>query len=294
MWLGISISVLPCLVKIHRRDRIPTMIGCIDIGGTKTLIVVFDGDRVVEQIKFPTNPEYGEYILELAENVATLSTKEFSSVVSAVPGRLDREHGIAKAFGSLDWTDVPIGQDLTKVFGQRVIIENDAKLAALSEGMLLYPAFRKALYVTVSTGIGGGLVVDGKLDSDFLDIEVGQMLFEYEGRLTDWEDFGSGRAFQKKFGHRVSDTADSDEAAWYWFARNIAIGLVNLSATLNPDVIILGGGAGAHLDKFRHRLDEQLRLYQNPMITVPPIEKAQRPEDAVIYGCREYAKQLAQ
>lgn len=270
------------------------MIGCIDIGGTKTLIVVFDGDRVVEQIKFPTNPEYGEYILELAENVATLSTKEFSSVVSAVPGRLDREHGIAKAFGSLDWTDVPIGQDLTKVFGQRVIIENDAKLAALSEGMLLYPAFRKALYVTVSTGIGGGLVVDGKLDSDFLDIEVGQMLFEYEGRLTDWEDFGSGRAFQKKFGHRVSDTADSDEAAWYWFARNIAIGLVNLSATLNPDVIILGGGAGAHLDKFRHRLDEQLRLYQNPMITVPPIEKAQRPEDAVIYGCREYAKQLAQ
>lgn len=270
------------------------MIACVDTGGTKTLINLFDGDAAVEQIKFPTNPHYEQYILEMAENVAKLSTKEFSSVVAAVPGRLDREHGIAKAFGSLDWVDVPIGQDLSKVFGQNVVIENDAKLAALSEGKLLYPAFRKALYITISTGIGGGLVVDGKLDPDFLDIEVGQMLFEYEGKLTDWEDFGSGKAFQKKFGRKVSDTDDSDEAAWYWFARNIAIGLVNLAATLNPDVIILGGGAGAHLDKFRHRLDEQLRLYQNPMITMPPIEKAKQPENAVIYGCREYAKDIQQ
>lgn len=269
------------------------MIACVDIGGTKTLIVIFDGGKIVEQIKFPTNPVYEQYIIELAENVAKLSTKEFSSIVSAVPGRLDRDHGIAKAFGSLDWVDVPIGQDLSRIFGQHVTIENDAKLAALSEGKLVYPAFRKALYVTISTGIGGGLVVDGKLDPDFLDIEVGQMLFEYEGRLTDWEDFGSGKAFQKKFGHRVSETADDDEPAWYWFARNISIGLVNLAATLNPDIIILGGGAGAHLEKFRHRLDEQLRLYQNPMITLPPVEKAQRPEDAVIYGCQAYAQQLS-
>lgn len=268
------------------------MIAAVDIGGTKTLIAVFDGDKITEQIKFPTPKEYADFQIELANNVAKLSTKEFSSVVSAVPGLLNRETGVAKAFGNLSWTNIPIGDDLSSIFGQPVYIENDSKLAALSEGVLRYPGFRKCLYVTISTGISGGLVIDGKLDPNFLDIELGQMLFEYNGKLTDWEDFGSGRAFQEKFGHKVSDTKEDDEKAWYWFAHNIAIGLVNLTATLDPDIIVLGGGAGAELDSFRHRLDEQLRLYQNPMLTTPPIEKATRPNDAVVYGCYEYAKNI--
>lgn len=269
------------------------MIAAVDIGGTKTLIAVFDGDDVVEHIKFPTPKVYSDFKIELAKNVAKLSTKDFEHIVAAAPGKINRSTGVVEAFGNLDWVDVPIRADISSVFDKPVALENDAKLAALSEGLLVYPAFTKALYVTVSTGIGGGLVIDGKLDKHFLDIEVGQMLFEYEGSLRDWEDFASGRAFQEKFGHRVSDTPDDDNAAWYWFARNIAIGLTNLAATLNPDVIILGGGAGAHLDKFKDRLDEQLRLYQNPMFTMPPIQGAQRPEEAVIYGCRDYATQHA-
>ena len=118
-------------------------------------------------------------------------------------------------------------------------------------------------------------------------MEAGQMLLEYNGELRDWEDFGSGRAFNEKFGKRVSDTAPEDNEAWYWFARNIAIGLINLMATLTPDVIILGGGAGAHLEKFQDRLTEQLKIYENPMFAVPPIQKAKRAEEAVIYGCYE-------
>jgi glucokinase len=268
------------------------MIATVDIGGTKVLIAVFDNDKIVKQIKFPTPKDYNDFKIVLAENVAKLSTKSFSKVVAAAPGKINRPTGVVEAFGNLDWRDVPIREDIESVFGMSVHLENDAKLAALSEGLLVYPAFRKSLYVTISTGIGGGLVIDGRLDPDFLDIELGQMLFEYEGRLRDWEDFGSGRAFQEKFGHRVSETQPSDNAAWYWFSRNIAIGLTNLAATLTPEIIIIGGGAGAHLDKFKHRLDEQIKLYTNPMFIMPPIQKAQRPEEAVIYGCNDYAKQL--
>lgn len=255
------------------------------------MIAVFDDKgKIVEQIKFPTPPEYTDFKTELANNVAELSTKEFEQICVAAPGKINRTTGVVEAFGNLSWVNVPVQADVSCVFGQYCLLENDARLAGLSEGLLVYPTYRKALYVTISTGIGAGYVIDGKLDKDFQDIEVGQMLFEYEGKLTDWEDFASGRAFQAKFGHRVSETPDDDTTAWYWFARNIAIGLSNLAATLTPDVFIIGGGAGAHLDKFQDRLDEQLKIYHNPMIVVPPIIPAQRPEEAVIYGCYAYAK----
>lgn len=267
------------------------MIAAVDIGGTKTLIAVFDGDaNIIEQIKFPTPPDYNDFKIELANNVAKLSTKKFEQVCVAAPGKVNRTTGVVEAFGNLDWVNVPIRDEVSAVFGQTCMIENDARLAALSEAQLVYPKYRKALYVTISTGIGSGFVVDGKLDPNLLDMEVGQMLFEYEGRLTDWEDFASGRAFQAKFGHRVSDTPDDDAQAWYWLGRNVAIGLSNLAATLTPDVFIIGGGAGAHLNKFQNRLAEELKIYSNPMITIPPIIPAGRPEEAVIYGCYAYAK----
>lgn len=268
------------------------MFGAVDIGGTKTLIAIFNGKRlIVEQIKFPTPKNYDEFMEEFTKNVATLTTKEVQRVVAAIPGRLDRKHGVALAFGNLPWENVPIQADLEKVFHAPVHIENDAKLAALAEALALKPHVHKALYVTISTGIGAGLIIDGKIPHDFEDMEAGHMLLEYRGELLRWEDFASGRAFQAKFGTRVGDTPDDATNAWYWLARNIAIGLTTLIATLGPDVVIFGGGAGAHLDKFKGRLEEELKIYENPMFSVPPIVKAKHPEEAVIYGCFEFAKQ---
>jgi predicted NBD/HSP70 family sugar kinase len=268
------------------------MFGAVDIGGTKTLVAVFDdGGKIVEQIKFPTPKDYEAFTAELAKTVASLTTKDMQRVVAAVPARLDRKHGVALAFGNLEWKNLPIQADLEKVFKAPVIIENDAKLAALSEAIALDPPAHKALYITISTGVGGGLIIDGKIPPEFEDMEAGQLLLEHNGKLKDWEDFASGRAFQAKFGTRVSETPDDRTEAWYWLARNVAIGLVTLIATLTPDIIIIGGGAGAHLEKFQDRLQEELKIYENPMFAIPPIVKAQHPEEAVIYGCYELAKQ---
>ncbi len=262
----------------------------VDIGGTKTLLAVFGDDGVVaEQIKFPTPKDYELFLKGLESNVANLSTKDFQRACVAVPAKLDRERGIAVAFGNLAWQNVPIQADIEKVTNCPVIIENDAKLAGLSEATLVKDEFKKVLYVTISTGIGGGLIIDGRLDPNFADIEVGQILLEHQGKLRDWEDFASGKAIQKKFGKRVSEI-DDDDTAWYSIARNIAIGLIDLMATLTPEVIILGGGVGAHLEKFQARLVEQLKIYENPMFTIPPIRQAARSEEAVIYGCYELIK----
>lgn len=273
-------------------DKLIAMYCAIDVGGSKTLIALFDDDgNIKDKVKFKTPQNYNEFKIELQEAIAKFTTKHLKWAVVAVPGKIDRKHGVVMAFGNLDWTDIPFQADVEDILNTPVTIENDAKLAALSEAIAVKDNYSKVLYVTISTGIGGGLITNCKIDPKFADMEIGQMLLEYNGRLTDWEDFGSGRAFSIKFGKKVSEVADDDHEAWYWFARNIAVGLQNVTATITPEVIIIGGGAGAHLEKFKDRLDEQMKIYENPMLTIPPIIKAQRPEQAVIYGCYELAKQ---
>lgn len=265
------------------------MYGAVDIGGTKTLVAVFDnGGKIVEQIKFPTPKDYAEFTKELAVTVAKLSTKNFQRAVVAIPGTPDRKRGIGIVFGNLPWTNVSIEEDVEKAFDCPVRIENDAKLAALSEAIHLKDEFKKVLYLTVSTGIGGGLVLNGRIDPNFRDIEPGKMTLEHEGRFEQWEDFASGRAIYAKYQKKASEITDPQ--AWYVIARNLAVGINTLIASLDPDVIVIGGGVGSHLEKFQDRLEEQLKIYENPMTPVPPIRKAVNAEQAVIYGCYELAR----
>jgi len=265
------------------------MYGAVDIGGTKTLIAVFDKDgTVIEKIKFLTPKEYPDFSKELAVNVAKLSTKDFQKTVVAIPGTPDRERGIGLIFGNLPWVNVPVEEDVEKIMNCPVRIENDSKLAAISEAVQLKGEFRKVLYITVSTGISGGLVVDGTLDPALQDIEPGKMTLEHQGRFEQWEDFASGRAIYAKYGKKAEEITDAE--IWYVIARNLAVGINTLIATLHPDVIVIGGGVGVHLEKFQDRLEEQLKIYEHPMNPVPPIRKAIRAEEAVIYGCFELAK----
>lgn len=265
------------------------MYGAIDIGGTKTLVAVFSQDgKVVEKYKFPTSQNYSQFIKELTQVVQKLKTKHFTYTVVAMPGLPDRKLGLGVAFGNLPWEQVPLQKDVESIFQCPVRLENDAKLAALSEANLIKNEFKKVLYVTVSTGIGGGIVINGKIDPNFEDIELGQMIVEHQGKLQRWEDFASGRAIVEKFGKRASDIKDA--STWYIIARNLAVGINTLIATLDPEVIVIGGGVGSSLVKFKDRLEEELRIYETPLTPIPPIRQAQRAEEAVIYGCYALAK----
>lgn len=266
------------------------MYGAIDIGGTKTILAVFDNKgKLIENIKFTTNKDYQLFLEELADNVASLTTKNFYRVVVALPGIVNHKKGIGVAFGNLPWKLVHVSKDFELIFHAPVVVENDAKLAALSEAKLLKKKYRKVLYVTISTGIGSGFVIDGKLAPDFKDIEPGHMLLEHNDRLVRWEKFASGKAVFEKYGKKFEDI--NDHQIWYAISRNIALGLINIIAILTPDVIIIGGGAGSQLNKFKDRLDEQLKIYENPMLTLPIILKAQNPNEAVINGCYQLAIQ---
>lgn len=265
------------------------MLGAVDIGGTKTLVAVFDKHRkIIEQVKFLTPIDYEEFKIQLANVVANLSTKDFLKVVVAAPGRIDRDKGIGIAFGNLPWKNVHLEADFEKIFLAPVLIENDAKLAGLSEALEIKDKYKEVLYLTISTGIGYSLIRDGKIDISNSDSGGKVMMLEHKGKLTPWEDFASGKAIRNHYNKQASDITDPD--AWKKISRNLAVGLIELIAITTPDVVVIGGGAGSNFSKFGKTLSKQLKQYETPMLTIPPLLPAKHPEEAVIYGCYDYAK----
>lgn len=261
----------------------------IDIGGTKTLLARMQKNgKIAESLKFPTPPTYAEFVQQLEENIVKLTTDEWQLVCVAAPGKIDREKGVGIAFGNLPWQDVPLRKDIKKITRSTVLIENDAKLAALSEARLLDPPRKKVTYLTVSTGIGGGTVIDRTLDPDLHDAEVGHMLFERGGQLVKWESFASGKAIVKRFGKLASEIDDPE--IWKVIARDLAIGIIDIAANIYPDVIVIGGGVGSHFHKYGKFLKAELKKYEDPLVKLPEIVQAQHPEEAVIYGCYELIK----
>lgn len=270
------------------------MVAAVDVGGTKTLVAVLDETgAITEQIRFETPALFDDFKRELAANVAKLSTKKFDAACGAFPGKIVRDTGVVHAFGNRDWVDVPARVLLQDVFGEgvRIAIENDSKLAGLSEARLISNQYQRVLYITISTGIGNAFVVNGQLDKELADSEAGHMLFHYEGKLQDWEDFASGQAITARYGKQAEDI--TDKAIWQDITERIGIGVVNLCSVLEPQAVIIGGGVGSHFDRFGDMLKDYVRVHLSDLTDQPVILPARHAEEAVIYGCYEYLKQSA-
>jgi predicted NBD/HSP70 family sugar kinase len=261
----------------------------IDIGGTKTLVATLTNDGVIrERFQFPTPKKYSDFKQNLADAVANMSTKEFAACGVGVPGRIDRKHGVAIALGNLPWEDAPIKDYVEELAHCPVIVDNDANLGGLSEAMLVKDRYDRVLYITVGTGIGTGIIIDQVIDPAFADSEGGKMLLEHAGKMMEWEDFAGGRAIFERFGKKLKDI--TDPADWKIIAHNLAIGVIDLLAVVQPQVIVVGGGAGAYFERLSQPLQNALEAYAAPLVPIPPIIEAKRPEDAVIYGCYDLAK----
>ncbi len=262
----------------------------IDVGGTKTIVAVLDDNGVIaESQQFPTPQNYEQFLSKLADTVEGFTTKDFNAVGVGIPAtQIDRESGVAVSFSNLDWQREPIQTDIERLFKVPVAVENDAKLAGLSESMLREPI--RLLYLTVSTGIGYSLIVNRKIDQNIGDSGGRLLLFEHNGKLVSWEKYASGKAIVETFGKQAKDIEDPE--IWDKISRNITQGLVELIAVTEPDVVVIGGSVGVYLDRFIAPLEEHLKELETPLLKFPPVEKAQRPVEAVIYGCYDYAKEV--
>ena len=264
------------------------MIVAIDTGGTKTLVAGYDeSGAVVVQHKFPTPKKTTEYIDAVSTHlVALFSEKPVTAISLAVPGIV--RDGVAVHCPNLGWENFPVAEELRGVLGDvPIFLENDANLAGLAEARTLPEPVRACLYVTISTGIGSGIIIDGHIDAGLSHSEAGHALIEYDGIVRQWESFASGRAIfeaYKKMGKDIKS-----RRTWMQIADRISRGFLAVIPILQPEVIVIGGSMGTHFEKYEAYLNAILEEKLPRMITTPRIVQAQHPEEAVIYGCYYYA-----
>jgi predicted NBD/HSP70 family sugar kinase len=262
------------------------MITVVDIGATKTLVAQFTEHGTIEsQVRFLTPAHQSEFYEELLHVLKKLAPPKL--IVIGVPGIVD-SLGVVKRCGRLAWLDFDLKGLLQKDFPALTVkIENDAKLAALSETNAIKPLPDACLYLTISTGIGEGVVKNGKLVEALKYSEAGHMMLNDEGQLKSWQNIASGQAIKQHFGKMAKDLKSPEE--WKWVCEKLATGMVALIPTIQPDVIILGGSIGTHFSKFATQLQDLLEVRLPKFIKRPQLLQAKHPEEAVIYGCYYYA-----
>ncbi len=268
------------------------MIIAVDTGGTKTLVAAFSLEgEVLESIKFSTPQDQAAYLTATIKAIREVApdADSIQGLSIALPGVIrDQKAVVCKNLG---WYDFDILAELRQEWPNTPSwLENDANLGGVGAAQLLNPAPHRCLYITISTGIGGGFTEDGRIVSAVSENEISDIFFEYDGVMSRWGEIANGRAIMDKFGVYASEVLDPEDQREV--GRRIARGLMALLPVLRPDIVAFGGGAGAHFDLFARYVESELSIlpeqYRCPLVTAP------HPEEIVIYGCYFHAKnQLA-
>lgn len=262
------------------------MIIGVDIGGTKTLVAEFnDEGKLGHMVKFPTpkNPE--DFFTQITQTIDK-NFSDFTAISVASPGII-HEGTVVVSPNLKQWRNVHIVDRFKTHVKKPVYLENDAKMAALAEASQLEYRNKLCVYLTLSTGIGIGVVFDGKLVKNLNQSEAGHIILEEEGKLQEWENFASGRAIKAKYGKFASEI--NDPGTWQEISQNIVAGLAVIIPIIVPDVIIIGGSIGTYFDRYEKFVTELLDTQLPAMIKRPKLVQAKHPEEAVIYGCYQNA-----
>ncbi|HUA13946.1 MAG TPA: ROK family protein [Verrucomicrobiae bacterium] len=269
------------------------MIGAVDIGGTKIAAgVVDDSGKILSRMEAPTDPNrYSdgiELIAHMLRKTAQRAGVEIAGIGIGSTGPVDPLKG---EFGDVDflpgWRGKSPVRDLAQVFNVEVALENDGDAAALAEGAWGAGRNRKRLiYVTVGTGIGGGMVFDGKLyrGVEGAHPEVGHHVVDPAGPECScgfrgcWESLAAGPAMvawmernaSPDYPHlagitakRICELAEQGEAmalrAVEHEAFYLGLGLANLMNLFTPDAIVLSGSVMKSAALFLERIRSVIR-----------------------------------
>jgi glucokinase len=257
------------------------MYGSIDIGGTKLLAAVAGDDlRPARTVRRATPPDDPAGVLSAMLDEAREGAA-LDAIAVAIPGPFDRARGMTLLPPNVPpaWQNLRLGDALSQRYGCPVLLENDANCAALAEALHgAAEGMSHVVYYTVSTGIGCGVVHDGRLLVGRHDTEGGHQVL-WPSWMGDapacgcggsgcLEALASGSAIERRFGVRAEDLHDA--AAWAEVGRWLGLAVVNATALHDPDAVVFGGGVCASWQKFwpsmSATVDLHLRLQPRPRV----------------------------
>ena len=239
----------------------------IDLGGTKIESILLDQKlNVVERTRIPTNQEkgYNSIIESIVKIVTDLKkkTNEKTTIGLSAPGAISKKTGLIKNSNTQCLIGKSLANDLEQALKQNIRIENDANCFTLAESKLgAAKNYNMVFGVIMGTGVGGGIVVNGKLLKGRTNIagEWGHHTLKiggnkcYCGKNGCVETYISVPALEKRWKELTGKTESlssivqnlTSDAAKQWkieFLENFGTSLANVIDILDPDVIVLGGG----------------------------------------------------
>lgn len=252
----------------------------LDIGGTKTVAWACTQDGRTSpplRLATPEGPDAGiAMLLQLGTKLA--AGRRIAGIGVSIGGPIDRLGGTVSPLHQPAWRGVPLAATLTEALGARVEVEVDTDGAALAESLWGGHGLDPLLYLTVSTGIGGGLVAGGTIQRGAKGAhpEVGHVLVPTGleptpctcGSSDCLEALVSGRALERRHGRPCTSL---DDAAWRQAGTWLGRGLASIVTCLAPAVVVIGGGVAVGagnrlLAPAAAELDRRLRLVPRPAL----------------------------
>ena len=277
----------------------------VDVGGTKFGLALFDGDRLARRETHPTNREGArDWMLDQVVAIAREWKREFPFTRCGIGfgGPVDfARQRVAFSTHVGGWNDFHLTEFLSKALDVPAIMDNDANAGAMGEAV--YGAGRghsPLFYMTLSTGIGGGIYHDGRIwrGADGWAGEIGHLSIRPDGpeclckARGCFERMCCGLWLERDYGKTAKELL-RDPSFVARYVVDLALGLKACIMLLNPSRIVIGGGisnAGEALfGPLRAELDRQITDWSGARIDVVP---AALGDDSVLYGALALANTL--
>lgn len=257
----------------------------LDIGGTKFMVAASDASgTILRQVRANTSPSLAEDLEMLNHMITEVANGEpILGMGAAVGGPLEWQSGVVSPLHQPAWRAVPLKQIMQQRWGCPFYLDVDTNVAALSEYTWGNVKARQLLYLTLSTGMGGGLVIDGQIYRGMNGVhpEVAHQSINFrcsnpagmqcECGISDClEGLVSGNAIRRIY-HKPAEELSAQE--WSEVAYNLGQGLRNLAVIYAPDVIRLGGGVAIgggepFVQQARQVMLDHLRLVPAPEVSL--------------------------
>lgn len=298
----------------------------VDLGGTKLLVGVVDSDREVHHrsTEATVDRSADEVLAALEDELrdAIAAAPDAAAIGLGVPATIDRERGVAVQTVNLPLIDVPIRDRISQRLGLPTSLDNDANVAALAEHRFgAARGARNAVLLTIGTGIGGGLILEGRVyrGTTGAGAELGHVVIDMDGPPCQGncpnrgcvEALASGTALGREGreaarhhpdsalgrllargeeipGQAVTEAALAGDAVAAdvvaTIGRRLGVALASFANIFDPDVIVIGGGVSAAGELLIGPAREELRRRALPPQNTTRVSLAELGPDAGMIG----------